>query len=84
MCFLPSEEDHLSDFLCLQICTYSEYQSGHSCFETLATKQMIASCDLFPHDLCSICDPILEKVVKGEKRKTRFFKFQTKTCLNTV
>ena len=51
MCFLPSEEDNPSDLPCLQIHTYSEYQSGHSCFET---KQMIASCDIFPHDLCSI------------------------------
>ena len=30
------------------------------------------------------CDPILEKVVKGEKRKTRLFTFQTKTHLNTI
>ena len=34
--------------------------------------------------LFSKCDPILEKVVKGEKRKMRLLKFQTKTYLNTV
>ena len=30
------------------------------------------------------CDPILEKVVKGEKRKMRLLKFQTKKSLNIV
>jgi len=39
-------------------------------------------CDLVL--VSNICDPILEKVVKGEKRKTRLFTFQTKTHLNTV
>lgn len=41
----------------------------------------ISSCIFF---LKLTYDPTLEKVVKGEKRKARLFKFQTKMCLNTI
>ena len=50
------------------------------------TGPTIYSTVLIREDLkhLTICDPILEKVVKGEKEKMRLFKIQTKMCLNTV